>query len=85
MVLEHLAKITQEVSEVKSDVFEIKSDVIDLKTGQTSMREQIAELLEFKIEASQKFDQIIDDLDYLKHKEAQNEADIFKLKRQSAR
>ena len=74
-----------DVAELKSNVADLKNDAIDLKTGQTSMTEQIAELLEFKTEASQKFDQIIDDLDYLKHKEAQNEADIFKLKRQSAR
>lgn len=95
MVLEHLAHISQEITEIKldvsglksdvsglkTDVADLKTDVADLKTGQEIIKVQVAELVEFRIEAKQKLDQLVDDVSYLKYKESQNEEDLYKLKK----
>jgi chromosome segregation ATPase len=64
--------------EARVEKIEIRLDAIERK--QEIVMEQTAGLLEFQSEANLKFDRLIDDVNYLKYKEAQNEADLFKLK-----
>ncbi|HEY8463434.1 MAG TPA: hypothetical protein VIM29_05325 [Bacillota bacterium] len=102
LVLNHLAKLTQDLTEFKLEMTEFKEEMssfkretinkrfeqIDsrldrLEQKQDNANQQLSQLLEFKTEATQKLDKLLDDdVDFLKYKEFQNEADIFKLKNQ---
>jgi chromosome segregation ATPase len=115
LVLNHLARLTQEmtgvktdindlksdvnslksdVNSLKSDVNSLKSDVKDLKESQQRMESrmdrleskvdliqtQTAELTELKTDTTGKLDQLIGDIEFIKHKEHLNEEELFKLK-----
>jgi DNA repair ATPase RecN len=57
--------------ETRLDRLEQKQDIANV---------QIAELLEFKTDVTQKLDNLLDDVKFLKYKESQHEEDIFYLK-----
>jgi cell division septum initiation protein DivIVA len=80
LVLNHLAKLTQEITEVKSDVKDLKESQQQLKSKVDTIQTQTAELIEFKTDAVQKLDQLISDVGFIKHKEHLNEEELFKLK-----
>lgn len=76
-----IQELKTDVQELKTDVQEIKTDVQELKTSNSVIKAQTAQLTEFHTETNEKLDQIIDDLEFLKSKEYQNEKDLFKLKK----
>jgi chromosome segregation ATPase len=94
LVLNHLARLTQEMTGVKTDINDLKSDVKDLKESQQRMESrmdrleskvdliqtQTAELTELKTDTTGKLDQLIGDIEFIKHKEHLNEEELFKLK-----
>lgn len=77
---------------LKSDVQTLKTEVQELKSSNEAIKIQTAQLMEFRTdiqnqftefrnEINQKLDQLIDDIDFLKSKEYQNEKDLYKLKK----
>ena len=81
LVLEHLAHITQEITEVKSDVSTLKSDVSILKSD-------VSTLLEFRTEAREQFAKInstlerfSESIDFLKEKQMNTDEEMFRLKK----
>ncbi len=70
----------------------MQEDIVELKQGQTRLERKLDEVsnklddLEVKnaerhIEISSKLDRISDDVEFIKHKEFENEQNIFKLKK----
>jgi chromosome segregation ATPase len=101
LVLNHLARLTQEMTGVKTDINDLKSDVSSLKSDAKDLKEsqqrmesrmdrletkvdliqtQTAELTEFKTDTTKKLNQLIGDVEFIKHKEHLNEEELFKLK-----
>jgi chromosome segregation ATPase len=94
LVLNHLATLTQEITELKGGQQRIESRMeniesrmenIELRMGTLEAKldianTQIAELIEFKTDATQKLERLIYDVEFVKHKEHLNEEDLFILK-----
>lgn len=80
---------------MKADITDIKDDTAELKVGQNELKDrvvkletntemiydQVANLTEFKTETKDKLDQIIDDIEFLKHQDFENKQDLFRLKK----
>ncbi|AZR72211.1 hypothetical protein BBF96_01640 [Anoxybacter fermentans] len=76
-----IAKIQSDITKMQSDITNLKSEVKEIKLDLKTVMEQTAELTEFRTETIRKFDKISNDIDFIKHKELQNEQDIFYLKK----
>ena len=76
-----LDSLNKKVNEnnVRLDKLNITVDRIDNR--QKGIFEQTAGLLEFRTIVNDKLNNLSEDIDYLKHKEQQNERDIFTLKK----
>lgn len=59
----------------------LQADVSDIKTQIKSVVDQTADLTEFRTNTTDKLDKIIDDLDFLAHKEQQTEKEVFTIKK----
>lgn len=59
----------------------MQEDILEIKNKVNAINEQSAELTKFRTETNNRLDKISDDLDFLTHKELQNEKEIFKFKR----
>jgi peptidoglycan hydrolase CwlO-like protein len=105
MVINHLVKLTQDLTEFKQEMIGFKQEMTGFKQEMTEFKQetkehfeqigkrldrleqkqdiandQIAELLEFKTDATPKLDSLLNEVKFLKHKEFQHEEDIFFLK-----
>jgi chromosome segregation ATPase len=108
LVLNHLATLTQEITELKGGQQRMESRMenmesrmenmesrmenmesrmknIELKMGTLESKmdianTQIAELIEFKTDATKKLERLICDVEFVKHKEHLNEEELFILK-----
>jgi uncharacterized protein YfkK (UPF0435 family) len=87
LVLNQLATLTQEITELKGGQQRMESHMenIELKMGTLEAKldianTQIAEVIEFKTDATQKLERLIYDVEFVKHKEHLNEEDLFILK-----
>jgi len=67
---------------------QILGELKNLKEGQEriekkldAVNNQTANLTEFRTETNMKLDKIVEDIDFLKHKEFLNEQDIFSIKK----
>ncbi len=94
-VRSEISGLKDDVSGLKDDVSELKVKVdgntakldklnttVDrIDNRQKGIFEQTAGLLEFRTIVNDKLNNLSEDIDYLKHKEQQNERDIFTLKK----
>jgi predicted nuclease with TOPRIM domain len=87
IVLEHLAKLTQEVTELKTgqqrledrqDRMETKLDRVYENTAR--LTEEVTVLKNGQAGMEAKLDTISEDMKFLKYKEFENEAELFKVK-----
>ena len=95
IVLEHLARITQEITTIKTeistikteiaamktDISVIKTDVAALKNGQETIKEQTAQLTEFKTATATKFEKLMDYMDYFKVHLVEVDTELLRLKK----
>ena len=84
LVLEHLAKLTQEITELKIGQGELKTGLEELKIRQERFESKLDLVHNHTAKISEDFTifqtSLGDDIKYLKYKQAQNEEDLFKLK-----
>ena len=83
-----VSSLKADMTEVKADINEVKADITGLKEGQSrieakldSVYEQTADLTEFRTESLESLNRIEDDVNFLTHKETQNEKMLFNLER----
>lgn len=75
-----ISVMKNDIDTMKVDISNNTKDISDIKTKLSSVIEQTADLTEFKIQTEQNFSDIKDSLDFILHKEAYNEKEIYKLK-----
>jgi len=87
-ILSEIKDIKSDVNSLKLDMSEVKADINELKEGQCrieakldSVYDQTADLTEFRTESLESLNRIEDDVNFLTHKETQNEKMLFNLER----
>lgn len=85
---EILKQILDELKTLKEGQEELKISQEELKSGQgriekklDAVYEHTAKITEDITQVNMKVDTMVDDIEYLKHKEHQTEEDLFKLKK----
>lgn len=73
--------VNARLEQLQSDVNDIKLDMADIKAEVKSISEQTHNLLEFRTETRMTLDTISQEIDFINHKELQNEKDLFTLKK----
>jgi hypothetical protein len=88
VVLEQLARITQEITETRNELKEFKKETNSrfdkLETDVNIIKEQTAELIEFRTETrvqSEKLNSVIETIDFLKERQINTDEEIFRLKK----
>lgn len=80
-IKDQVAGIKGEVSGIKETQENMQSDIIEIKEKVNAVYNQTADLTEFRTESIESLNQIKDDVEYLTHKESQNEKVLFNLQR----
>lgn len=75
--------VKTDLGEVKIDLGEVKKDLGDVKIKLDAVYAQTASLSEFRTDADREFRDIKKTLDFMLHKEIDNEREIYYLKRTS--
>ncbi|QXM06799.1 hypothetical protein [Crassaminicella indica] len=75
-----LKQILVELKELKKGQAKMQLDISEIKANGKAIREQTADLTEFKTEISQNISDIKDTLKFLLHKEIETEKEIYALK-----
>ncbi|WP_152912106.1 hypothetical protein [Caloranaerobacter sp. TR13] len=94
-IQEDISKMQEDISSLKENQVKMQEDISELKQGQVRLETKLDEVsnklddLEAKnaqrhIEVNGKLDKITDDIEFIKHKEFENEQDIFKIKKKLA-
>ncbi|QZY56473.1 hypothetical protein [Crassaminicella profunda] len=78
--MENIEKLLKQVLE---NQIEMKKDLKEIKSDLNTIKDQTADLTEFRTGTNQNFTDIKDTLKFLLHKEIETEREIFKLKQVS--
>ncbi len=77
----NISNLQNKVDKMETKMDKIESDIKELKSDVKIIFDQTVNLTEFKTEVMEKLYEIVDNLEFIKHKEYQNEKEIYDIKR----